>query len=290
MQQFVQALDVLQTQHHPNVIELREVLYTERNVFLVMEYCEGGELISLVGDFEALPQAVRDRIFAQMLKGLCYLHENGVAHRDLKPDNVLLDGKRNAKLADFGFSRRVDGNLLMATPCGSPTYVAPEILLGQDYDGFKADIWSLGVVLYVLETGYYPWSARNDVQLFHQITTASYEVPDTISPEIREMIQACLQLDPEKRPSAQELQRMGALKGGKETLVRGIGIRARATTIALPRPAGILYNASLARSSVYKQHLRRTLPGSGGEAAVLPTLKPRRDLTSRIEAVSSSLW
>jgi serine/threonine protein kinase len=291
MEQFVHALDIFQTHHHAHIIGFREVLYTEQNVFLIMEYCERGELISLVGDFETLPLTARYRIFSQILAALAYLHENGVAHRDLKPDNVMLDGQLNAKLADFGFSRRVDGNILMTTPCGSSTYVAPEIILGQEYDGFKSDIWSLGVVLFVLETGCYPWTATNNAQLFYQITHASYSVPSSSSADFRELMEMCLQVDPEKRPSANDLASICASRAGRPTPLPLTRIGPRAKTVRISKPSGVLYHESMARSAIYRQQLSRAGIRQDEEVSVLPILAPsqttivkpviRNELTAR---------
>jgi serine/threonine protein kinase len=282
MQQFVHAIDIMRTQHSPHVVELYDVIYTEQNVFVIMEYCSGGELISLVNDFGALTLITRYRIFSQILRALAFLHANGIAHRDLKPDNVMLDGDQNAKLADFGFSRRVDGDLLMSTPCGSAVYMAPEILMGNEYDGFKADIWSLGVILYILETGCYPWTAVNNIQLFHQITQAVYTFPDKVSQESQELIDFCLRLDPEARPSAAELIRICASRKGREAPVSPLrpipwgGLGHRARSINLPNSHGALYHASIGRSAVYRHHLGKTAQTGGGEGevTVLPTLKP----------------
>jgi serine/threonine protein kinase len=265
MYQFSHSLDILQTHQDPRIVEFREVLYTPTNIFLVMEYCAGGELISLVSDFETLPRAARYRIFWQVLRGVSYLHDHGIAHRDLKPDNIMLDSFQNAKLTDFGLSRLVDGDSLMSTPCGSTVYVAPEIVLGREYDGLKADIWSLGVVLYVLETGCLPWTAASGVALFRQITTAAYVMPPSAPADIAWVIDACLQPDPDCRATAAELLRRC---GGRRETSSGVVPRSRTTSV--PK-AGILYRASAARSAVYRQHLRRATLAEDGVAG-LPCL------------------
>jgi serine/threonine protein kinase len=274
MAQFRHAIDIQQAYHDPLIVDLREVLTIDSNIFLVMEYCEGGELISLVSDFEALPMAARHRIFSQIIRAVAFLHRNGVAHRDLKPDNILLDARHNAKLGDFGLSRRADGDHLMSTPCGSLVYTAPEILLGQAYDGFKADVWSLGVILFILETGCYPWTAKNDIALYEQITTASYAVPPTASGQTMAVIGQCLRVDPAGRPTAAELiQQCGARP---PRVVAPLG---HARTIAVPSRA-LLQFTTVARSA---DHRRRLRLGSreGDSSSALPTLNQRASKSGR---------
>jgi serine/threonine protein kinase len=111
----------------------------------------------------------------------------------------------NVKVGDFGFCRRAQSNALLKTPCGSPDYVAPEILQGSEYDGTKADIWSLGVVLFIFETGKLPWTATNGFQLFQQISNGEYEVPVTIDEDMADLISSCLRHSPDDRPSAAKI-------------------------------------------------------------------------------------
>jgi serine/threonine protein kinase len=205
LQQLMHEAEVLRFLRHPHIVEQRESFSFEGHFFIVMEYVSGGELVSYLSDFEATDPAVRRRIFMQLCSAMNYLHCHGIVHRDLKPHNILLDENLNVKLCDFGFSRHTEPDALLTTPCGSPDYVAPEVLLGKPYDGMKADIWSLGVVLFVIETGRIPWTATNNVVLFHQISNALYEVPVTVDEDLAGIINDCLNLDPARRSTAGEL-------------------------------------------------------------------------------------
>jgi serine/threonine protein kinase len=232
-----------------------------------MEYCPGGDLLSLIS-LGVIPDFTRHKITCQLIASLAFLHANGIAHRDLKPSNVLLDGDQNIKLGDFGFSRRVDGDSLMRTPCGSPFYVAPEILLGNDYNGFKADIWSLGIILYVLETGRTPWTAQSNIMLFQQITNGVYHLPLALESGIASVISACLQVDPGRRPTAFDLM-ASVFSQGPETVAKPrVPVKSR-------KRLSRVYTQAIARSAVYRHHLGRPLRAEKeGGIEGLPALIP----------------
>jgi serine/threonine protein kinase len=297
LRSFLQEVEIMQTLRHPNVVQFQEVLYTDTLVYLIMEYCSGGELISILGQSTPLPCPVRNQIICQLLTALAFLHANGVAHRDIKPDNILLDADKNVKLGDFGFSRRVNGDLLMQTPCGSPDYVAPEILLGKDYDGLKADIWSVGVVLFALETGRLPWTARSKIMLFQQITNGVYQIPLSVGRDIAQIIDHCLQVEPGRRPTAFDLLTSAYFKQVEAEVP---AIRASKATVPRPRipttTTNILsqaYKQAVARSAVYRHRLGGARHLGDGEVQRLPALSPdsiRQNDRRRISAVASFVW
>ncbi|KAG0049183.1 NUAK SNF1-like kinase 1 [Gryganskiella cystojenkinii] len=160
--------DLLKSIHHPNIIGFREVVETSLQMCIVLDYASGGELFEFVADKRALSsEADIQFIFAQIVDAVHYLHENNVVHRDLKLENVLLEPRTgaplrpNVKLTDFGLAKIIEPDSpLLTTRCGSEDYAAPEIILGQPYDGREADIWSLGVVLYALLVGFLPFNMR----------------------------------------------------------------------------------------------------------------------------------
>jgi serine/threonine protein kinase len=195
-----QEIEIIQSVHHANIVDVREVLVTAETVMIIMEHCVGGHLSNCFGQ-----SSDRRRIFLQLARAVGHLHSVGIVHRDLKPENVLLDGDRNVKLADFGFARRLDADSLLGTPCGSPSYAAPEILMGKPYDGRKADVWSLGVLLCQVESGRLPWTATNHVQLYYQISTGSYTLPDGLTPDIAAVVAACLDPQFARRPTVPQL-------------------------------------------------------------------------------------
>ncbi|KAI9143538.1 kinase-like domain-containing protein [Paraphysoderma sedebokerense] len=145
---------------HENIIRLYQTEETAQCVFLLMEYAGGGELFDKIVPDVGLPEEVAHFYFRQLLAGVNYLHHAGISHRDLKPENILLDDEGNLKITDFGLStvfRSHGKNRTLTTPCGTPPYVAPEVPY-QNYDGQAVDIWSCGVILFVLLVGNTPWA------------------------------------------------------------------------------------------------------------------------------------
>ncbi|KAJ5249200.1 hypothetical protein N7468_000651 [Penicillium chermesinum] len=142
---------------HPNVISLYDVWENRGELYLVLEYVEGGELFDYVSQKGPLHEQEAVRIFRQIIAGLGYCHRFNICHRDLKPENILLDGKNNVKLADFGMAALQPAGHWLNTSCGSPHYAAPEIIYGRKYRGDRADMWSCGIILYALLTGFLPF-------------------------------------------------------------------------------------------------------------------------------------
>jgi len=124
-----------------------------------MEMCAGGDLLNYVRKRRRLKENVCKRLFHQIINAIGYVHQRSVVHRDIKLDNILLDGKGNVKIGDFGVSRIVKWGEIMWEQCGTPAYIAPEILKDKGYSGFKCDIWSAGVALYTMLCGNVPFKA-----------------------------------------------------------------------------------------------------------------------------------
>ncbi|CAN1230055.1 CBL-interacting serine/threonine-protein kinase 12 [Linum grandiflorum] len=158
---------------HPNIVHLFEVMATKAKIYFVMEYVRGGELFNKVAKGR-LKEDVARRYFQQLISAVAFCHARGVFHRDLKPENLLLDEEGNLKVSDFGLSAvadqiRQDG--LFHTFCGTPAYVAPEVLGRKGYDAAKVDIWSCGVILFVLMAGYLPFHDQNIMMMYKKIIT-----------------------------------------------------------------------------------------------------------------------
>lgn len=196
---------------HPNVLKLMEIFEDDKWFYMVMEYMQGGELFEKIVQRGRYSERDAAQIFKQIVCGVQYLHDKGIAHRDLKPENVLSadngDGDEKIKIADFGFSKAFDESTLR-TSCGSPNYVAPEILTEDHYDK-SVDIWSLGVILYILLCGYPPFYAKTNPELFKKIMACQYDFNDKrwlpISESAKDLIGKLLVRDPEQRPSAQQI-------------------------------------------------------------------------------------
>ncbi|CAL9106217.1 unnamed protein product [Musa textilis] len=216
MEQIKREISVLRLVRHPNVVELREVMATKSRIFFVMEYVRGGELFARVAD-GPLPEDQARRYFRQLISAVHFCHGRGVFHRDLKPENLLLDHNGDLKVSDFGLSAlpdqlRQDG--LLHTQCGTPAYVAPEVLRRRGYDGAKADIWSCGVILYVLLAGFLPFQDENLVRMYRKVLKAEYKIPPWFSGDACRLLSSLLVADPEKRISIPAIMQHPWLKKG----------------------------------------------------------------------------
>ena len=184
--------------HHQNIIHQYSVLDTEDSIYIITEYCSGGELFDYIVSKRRLPEIEACRIFQQLINGLEYLHKQKICHRDLKPENLLFDSKKNLKIADFGLSNEyLNGKL--GTPCGSPCYAAPEMVTGQKYYGDTVDIWSSGIVLYSMVCGYLPFEDDDQTVLFHKIAKGLFTLPGYLSYKCKDLIKNILVTNPKKR-------------------------------------------------------------------------------------------
>lgn len=187
---------------HPSLLKLYETFDTERNLYLVLELVEGGELFERILQKGEYTEKDAARVVEQVLEGVRWLHDRHIVHRDLKPQNILVSATDNTiKLADFGLARWFEGAGLLETCCGSPEYVAPEVLEGNGYDE-SCDIWAIGVITYILLTGCFPFYSQNAAQLFAKIRRGSYEWPaqPPISNEAKAFVKGLLQKDPKVSP------------------------------------------------------------------------------------------
>lgn len=200
--QIKREIATLKLLKHPNVVRLHEVLASKNKIYMVLEYVTGGELFDRIASKGKLTEAQGRKLFQQLIDGVSYCHSKGVFHRDLKLENILLDAKGNIKISDFGLSAlpqhfRDDG--LLHTTCGSPNYVAPEVLANRGYDGATSDVWSCGVILYVILTGYLPFDDRNLAVLYQKIFKGDAQMPKWLSPGAQNMIRRILDPNPLSR-------------------------------------------------------------------------------------------
>lgn len=183
------------------IIMLYEIIETDSELLLVMEYCSGGELFDYIVERERLEEAEACNLFMQLVQGIEYIHTQGVCHRDLKPENLLLDFNNKLKIVDFGLSNQYDikKDQKLGTACGSPCYACPEMMKGEQYNCLKSDIWSSGVVLYAMVCGYLPFENQNKKILENLIVTANFELPDHLSAPCQDLLKRILNPDPDKR-------------------------------------------------------------------------------------------
>ncbi len=173
--------------------------------YLVLEYVEGGELFDYVSCYGALPEEEAVRLFRQIIAGLSYCHRFNICHRDLKPENILLDSGRNIKLADFGMAALQPADKWLNTSCGSPHYAAPEIIYGRKYRGDKADIWSVGIILFAMLNGFLPFDGGDLSATLRLVKKGEYFLPPSLSVEASDLIQRILQKRPEDRISMADI-------------------------------------------------------------------------------------
>lgn len=202
---FERELNVLMKINHPNVIKMFDWFSDTVNQYIILELFSVETVchrIMSAGCFNPRDAAF---VFLQLVEAVQCLHLNGVAHRDLKGENVLIDSDNNIKLIDFGFSKEPDPDNLMKTRCGTMVYTAPECFTSEKYNGMLSDIWSLGVVLYSLVTGDYPWTRSVGPALMKEIMAAELYIPPRVTEDCADLIRKILNKDPKKRPSLQEI-------------------------------------------------------------------------------------
>ncbi|KAF5196351.1 Cbl-interacting protein kinase [Thalictrum thalictroides] len=193
---------------HPNVVRLYEVMGSKTKIFIVMEYVTGGELFDKIVNHGRMREDEARRYFQQLINAVDYCHSRGVYHRDLKPENLLLDVCGNLKVSDFGLSalsQQVRDDGLLHTTCGTPNYVAPEVLNDRGYDGATADLWSCGVILFVLLAGYLPFDDSNLMTLYKKISMAEFSFPSWLSLSAKTFLTRILDPNPMNRITIPEI-------------------------------------------------------------------------------------
>ncbi|KAL3613289.1 CBL-interacting protein kinase 2 [Castilleja foliolosa] len=223
---------------HDHIVHLEEVLATKTKIYFVMEYVKGGELFHKVSKGK-LREDIARKYFQQLIRAVDFCHSRGVYHRDLKPENLLLDENGNLKVSDFGLSalsesKRLDG--LLHTTCGTPAYVAPEVISRKGYDGAKADIWSCGVILFVLLAGYLPFHDSNLMEMYRKISKGEYKCPNWIPPESRRLLLRILDPNPNSRITIAKIMENKWFRKGLDSKVKpqDVGCDVDNATVAKP--------------------------------------------------------
>ncbi|XP_030114016.1 maternal embryonic leucine zipper kinase isoform X1 [Taeniopygia guttata] len=200
-------IDAMKDLSHQHICRLYHVIETPKKIFMVLEYCPGGELFDYIISKDHLSEEEARIFFRQIVSAIAYVHNQGYAHRDLKPENLLIDEEHNLKLIDFGLCAKPKGGLdyHLNTCCGSPAYAAPELIQGKAYIGSEADIWSMGVLLYALLCGFLPFDDDNVMAVYRKIMRGKYSTPNWLSPSSTLLLDQMLQVDPKKRITIQHL-------------------------------------------------------------------------------------
>lgn len=210
---------------HPNILKIHEVMATKTKIYLVMELAEGGELHSKITRRGRFTESAARKYFQQLVSALRFCHHHGVSHRDMKPQNLLLDRDGNLKIADFGLSalpEQLSDDGVLKTACGTPAYTAPEVFCRPrgftGYDGAKADSWSCGVILYVLLSGVLPFDDSNFSTMYKKMYQRDYDLPTWISRPVKSIISQLLEPNPNTRLSIEDLTRFSWFKKSQPQL------------------------------------------------------------------------
>jgi serine/threonine protein kinase len=192
-------IKILKLVKHPNIVQLYEIIETSKELYLIMELAEGGELFDFIVARSRLKEHEACKFLSQILQGVEYLQKVMVVHRDLKPENLLIDSNKSIKIVDFGLSNTYKSGETLKTACGSPCYAAPEMIAGKRYHGSTVDVWSCGVILFAMICGYLPFEDPNTSLLYKKILTADYKCAKWVSSEAQDLLRKILNTDPEKR-------------------------------------------------------------------------------------------
>ena len=211
-------INILKRLHHINLIKIHKISEESDNYFIVMEYCENGELFNYIVAHEKLSEEETAYFFYQLINGLDYIHHKNIVHRDLKPENLLLSQGNILKIVDFGLSNYYyPEEQLLSTPCGSPCYASPEMVCGNKYNGFKIDVWSCGIIIFAMICGYLPFEDPNNEILFKKIMKCKVDYPEYLSEEVLDILNKIIVIDPNKRINIEQIrQHPFYLKGKNE--------------------------------------------------------------------------
>ncbi|KAM8795867.1 NUAK family SNF1-like kinase 2 [Eudromia elegans] len=197
-------IEIMSSLNHPHIIAVHEVFENSSKIVIVMEYASKGDLYDYISERQRLSEQEARHFFRQVVSAVYYCHKNGIVHRDLKLENILLDANGNIKIADFGLSNVYQQDGLLQTYCGSPLYASPEIINGRPYKGPEVDSWSLGVLLYILVHGTMPFDGRDYKTLVKQITSGDYREPTKLS-DACGLIRWMLMVNPARRATIEDI-------------------------------------------------------------------------------------
>lgn len=191
---------------HSSFIKIHEIMYDPTYIMVVMDYCENGNLIEFLNKGITLTRYEKMIMLHKILLGIEYLHKRGIAHRDIKLENIVVDANFEPKIIDLGLSH--DKASMLNTYCGTPTYIAPELAMNKPYDGYKSDIWSFGVLAHLLLTGRVPFNFVSETKFIRDVRKGELKVENFLGGEFGPVISQCLEIDPMRRPTASELVQM----------------------------------------------------------------------------------
>ncbi|XP_061579327.1 serine/threonine-protein kinase SIK1 [Cololabis saira] len=226
LEKIYREVQIMKLLNHPHIIKLYQVMETKDMLYIVTEYAKNGEMFDYLTSNGRMSEDEARKKFWQILTAVDYCHRHHIVHRDLKTENLLLDANMNIKLADFGFGNFYNAGEPLSTWCGSPPYAAPEVFEGKEYEGPQLDIWSLGVVLYVLVCGSLPFDGPSLPTLRQRVTEGRFRIPFFMSEDCENLIRKMLVVDPAKRISVAQIKQHRWMQAdptaAQQTLCRSI--------------------------------------------------------------------
>ena len=217
-----QEISILKIVKHKFIVQLYEILQTPQHIFIVMEYCEGKDLMDYILTKTRLSELESLKFFQQLINALFYLHSQNISHRDVKIDNMLLDRNKNLKLVDFGLSTKYTDDTLLDQPCGTVVYAAPEVLDGNEYHGMLADVWSSGIVLFGMASGFLPFCDQDDEVNKKHVLEGKIDLPEFFSPMLKDLLRHMLDINPITRYTLQDIREHPWFNLNDTNLIPGI--------------------------------------------------------------------
>ena len=217
-----QEISILKIVKHKYIVQLYEILQTPQHIFIVMEYCEGKDLMDYILTKTRLSELESLKFFQQLINALFYLHSQNISHRDVKIDNMLLDRNKNLKLVDFGLSTKYTDDTLLDQPCGTVVYAAPEVLDGNEYHGMLADVWSSGIVLFGMTSGFLPFCDQDDEVNKKHVLEGKIDIPEFFSPMLKDLLKHMLDINPITRYTLQDIREHPWFNLNDTNLIPGI--------------------------------------------------------------------
>ena len=200
--------------NHLNIVKIFQTKEDQGNVYIITEFIDYDLFLHIINN-KRLDEKEASLYYFQLISGLEYIHSLNIVHRDLKPENLLLTKRRVLKIIDFGLSNYFYGDKLLVTPCGSPSYTCPELIKGCKYNGFAVDIWTSGIILYVMLCGFLPFEERDTKSLFKKIIKCKVVYPKYVSANAQNLLKRILVPNPDTRITINEIKKLPFYQDGK---------------------------------------------------------------------------